>query len=130
VRLNTMKYNKEIIETGLAKLDCVEEGQEACELHHILYNEDYFIIGTHAAKQFLEAYGVFDAMEKIQRYEQDNFGVVTTDLSDPEKVAGMIAYIDGELALQECNVLQGAWNSTLTNEDIKGIREYMEELIA
>lgn len=65
------------------------------ELHHEVYNTDYFIIGTHQAKQFMGD-KAFDIIGIVKDYEQDNFGEVTTDLSCPEKVVNMYAYIVGE----------------------------------
>ena len=38
----------------------------------------------------------FDVINFIKEYEQDNFGEVYTDLSDPEKIVNMYAYIIGE----------------------------------
>ena len=65
------------------------------DLHHHLCNEDYFIIGTYKAKQWLGDHA-FDVIEEIKEYENDNFGQVTTDFSQPERVANMYAYIVGE----------------------------------
>jgi len=39
---------------------------------------------------------VFEIIEFIKEYEQDNFGEVYTDLSDPCKVVNMYVYIIGE----------------------------------
>ena len=65
------------------------------DLHHHAFNTDYYIIGTCAARDWLgdEA---FNAIECIKEYEQDNFGEVYTDFSDPEKVVNMYVYILGE----------------------------------
>ena len=41
-----------------------------CDLHHEVFNTDYYIIGTYEAKKALEEYGVFDAIEKVQTYEK------------------------------------------------------------
>ncbi len=65
------------------------------DLHHYAFNEDYYIIGTYQAKQWLGDH-VFDVIETIKEYEQDNFGQVSTDLSCPEKIVNMYAYIVGE----------------------------------
>ena len=65
------------------------------DLHHMAFNEDYYIIGTYQAKQWLGDQ-VFNVIDIIKQYEQDNFGEVSTDLSDPEKVVNMYAYIVGE----------------------------------
>lgn len=48
----------------------------------------------------------FGAIEKIKVYEQDNFGECNTDLSDPEKVANMLAYVIGEEVLGDCETLR------------------------
>lgn len=67
-----------------------------CDLQHHAFNEDYYIVGRYVAKKALEEYGVFEAIEEIERYERDNFGEVSTSLSDPEKVANMLWYIIGD----------------------------------
>ena len=65
------------------------------ELHHEVYNTDYFIIGTYNATQWMGS-KAFDIIGFIKDYEQDNFGEVYTDLSCPERVVNMYAYIIGE----------------------------------
>jgi len=65
------------------------------ELHHEIFNTDYYIIGTYKAKQWLGA-DAFDAIAIIKDYEMDNFGEVYTDLSNPERVVNMVVYIIGE----------------------------------
>ena len=67
------------------------------ELHQQYYNMDYFIIGYYDAEQWLSKYpGIFNAIEVIKEYEQDNFGEVNTDFSSSERVANMFVYIIGE----------------------------------
>ena len=73
--------------------DWVEEHKE--DLHHEIFNTNYYIIGTYKAKQWLEDQ-VFDVINIIKKYENFNFGSVNTDLSDPEKVVNMYVYIVGE----------------------------------
>ena len=65
------------------------------DLHHYAFNEDYYIIGTYQAKQWLGDMA-FDVINFIKDYEQDNFGEVITDLTEPEKVVNMYVYIIGE----------------------------------
>ena len=65
------------------------------DLHYYMYNEDYFIVGTKQAQDFMGE-DAFDVIRAVQEYEQDNFGEVNTDLGDAEKVANMYAYIRGE----------------------------------
>jgi len=78
--------------------DDVGLDQHISDLHHYLLNEDYFIIGSYRAEQWLKKDNgsVFEAIEHIKDYEQSNFGQVSTDLSSSENVANMYAYILGE----------------------------------
>lgn len=99
------------------------------DLHHELCNMDYFIIGTYQAKQFLGEH-VFDAIEMVKDYEQSNFGEVSTDLSEPERVVNMLAYIIGEYVLAESEHLQDKWDERLTGDDLTKIAEDLECLCA
>ena len=65
------------------------------DLHYHAFNTDYYIIGTYQATQWLGDM-VFDVINFIKDYEQDNFGEIYTDFSDPEKVVNMYTYIIGE----------------------------------
>tara|TARA_R100000700_G_scaffold8391_2_gene12234 strand:+ start:301 stop:534 length:234 start_codon:yes stop_codon:yes gene_type:complete len=64
-------------------------------LHHEAFNTDYYIIGRHKATEWLGK-EVFNIIEIIKQYEEDNFGEVTTDLSEPERIVNMYVYIVGE----------------------------------
>tara|TARA_R100001163_G_C5012176_1_gene157705 strand:+ start:344 stop:679 length:336 start_codon:yes stop_codon:yes gene_type:complete len=65
------------------------------DLHHHCFNTDYYIIGTYKATKWLGE-EVFNVIEYIKEYENNNFGEVTTDFSDPEKIVNMYVYIIGE----------------------------------
>ena len=108
--------------------DQVGLDNDVSDLHHYLLNEDYFIIGTYQAKQWLSSY-VFDAIEAIKEYEQSNFGKVSTDFSDPEKVANMCAYILGEEILSDSDIYQQIQfeKSILEEDDIKNLVEDLKE---
>ena len=73
--------------------DWIEEHKD--DLHHEVFNTDYYIIGTYKAKQWLGE-ETFNIINIIKDYENDNFGKVSTDFSDPEKVVNMYVYIIGE----------------------------------
>ena len=96
-----MNYKKEEIKEYFD--DYIEENKEYLEeskywkddLHHHAFNENYYIIGTYKAKQWLGNMA-FDVIEHIREYEQFQFGEVNTDSSDPEKVVNMYVYIIGE----------------------------------
>lgn len=102
-----------------------------CDLHNSLFNEDYYIIGSYKAEEWLKANGgVFNAIGEIKEYEQSNFGEVTTDLSEPERVVNMYVYILGEIVLQESETLRGdAWDRLLTEEDFDAIISELKAII-
>ena len=70
------------------------------EVHNDIFNIDYYIIGTYQAKQWL-GHMAFDVINIIKEYEQDNFGEVYTDFSQPEHVVNMYVYIVGEEIISE-----------------------------
>tara|TARA_B100000212_G_C27366929_1_gene530734 strand:- start:1230 stop:1625 length:396 start_codon:yes stop_codon:yes gene_type:complete len=74
---------------------------EIYDLHHQIFNTDYYIVGTYQAKQWMGA-DAFDMIGDIQEYEKDHFGEVHTDLSSPESVVNMWVYIQGEQVIHEC----------------------------
>ena len=119
-KTNNFKQD-EIKEHAIDRLkDLKGSSIHGCDLHNEIFNTDYYIIGTWDAKQWLGDQS-FDVIGEIKEYEQDNFGQVSTDLSDPEKVVNMYAYILGEIVLSESETLQKAWNRVLTDDDLESI---------
>ena len=100
----------------------------ACDLHNELFNTDYYIIGRYEAEKWLNG-EVFNIIGIIQQYEEDNFGEVNTDLTEPEKIVNMYVYILGEEILYKSEHLQKIWDNILTNNDIDIIRKEIEEVI-
>ena len=84
------------------------------DLHHEIFNTDYYIVGRYQAKQWLGS-DAFDCIYEIQEYENNHFGQVTTDLSDPEKVVNMYVYVIGyeilEDVVSDFLELQDDWGS-------------------
>jgi len=70
------------------------------DLHHEIFNTDYYIVGRYQAKQWLDG-DAFDCIYDIQEYENNHFGQVTTDLSEPEKVVNMYVYVIGYEILED-----------------------------
>tara|TARA_R100000697_G_C5419178_1_gene189850 strand:- start:232 stop:648 length:417 start_codon:yes stop_codon:yes gene_type:complete len=106
-----MYYKKEEIEQHFQ--DYLEENRpqqqwrdgcpddfDVSELHNSAFNEDYYIVGTYQAQQWLGDHA-FYAIQVIKDYEESCFGGVSTDLCDPEKVVNMYAYIVGEQVVYE-----------------------------
>lgn len=102
-----------------------------CDLHNEVFNTDYYIIGTHRAKEALKEYDVFEAIEKVQTYEKNTFGEVFTELSDPEKLINMLYYIIGEEVLFEMmdgvEAWEENWNNLATDETNAEILKAIEE---
>ena len=73
------------------------------DLHHYLFNEDYFLIGYYKCKQWLGD-SLLSAINLIKDYELFNFGEVSSDLSSSEDIANMTAYILGEEILSESKI--------------------------
>ena len=101
-----------------AIIEALESGYSGyyCDLHNEVFNTDYYIIGTYRAKEALNEYDVFEALNKVQTYEKDNFGEVYTDLSDPEKLINMLYYIIGEEVLSEMMDGITAWEDNWNNQ--------------
>lgn len=101
----------------------------ACDLHCDLYNDDHYIYYADAAS-VLEEIGTFAAIGSVQKYEQDNFGEVYTDLSDSCRVANMMVDIIGEELLYrifgDTEYFDEKWNSQLTSDDLKQMAEIAE----
>ena len=101
------------------------------DLHHQVFNTDYYIIGINEAKEALEEFGVWDAIEKVKTYEEDNFGEIYTDLSDPVKVINMLYYIIGEEVLWEMlehsETLSENWDNQADEETNAKILEELGE---
>ena len=114
---------QELAQDAVEKLnDGIGLGTYGADLHNDLFNSDYYIIGCYQAEQWLIANtGVFNAIGIIQEYENMQFGEVSTDLSEPERVCNMIVYIAGEEVLNESETLQKKWNEVLNERDIKKI---------
>lgn len=111
-------------------IDAINDGRlndkPVNEMHHEVFNTDYFIIGRYDAKQWLiKNGGIFNAIETIKDYEQDNFGEVNTDLSEAEKVCNMYVYILGEEIINDLKVVQNNWDNDFTPELLS---ELLEEL--
>ena len=119
-----MKYNEQEMREQAREeiIEALRDGYNGyyCDLHSEVFNTDYYIIGTYQAKEALKEYDVFEAIEKVQAYEKDNFGEVYTDLSDPEKLINMLYYIIGEEVLYEMmdgiEAWEDNWNNIATDE--------------
>jgi len=69
------------------------------DLHHYIFNEDYYIIGYYKAEQWLKKHNIsiFEGISFVQDYERDNFGNdAVRNYDNAETLVNMIVYIIGE----------------------------------
>ena len=104
-----------------AIIDTLEGGYDGyyCDLHNEVFNTDYYIIGTWQAKEALNEYDVFDAIETVQDYEESNFGEVYADVTNPEALVNMLYYIIGEEVIGEMfdiEAFDDNWNAYADEE--------------
>lgn len=132
-----MMYNKKHEEMKreaiMDIIETLEDGYDGyyCELHNEVFNTDWYIIGTFSAKEVLREYDVFDAIELVMEYEKNNFGEVTTELHDPEKLINMVYYIIGDEVIGEMNDIEefeDNWNEKASEENNKTIIEAMKAM--
>lgn len=122
--MNTYEDMKEAAKEAIEI--CLKEGYSGyyCDLHNEVFNTDYYIIGRQEAKDALEEYGVFDAIDLVQKYEDDNFGERYIDLSDPEKLMNMVYYVIGDEVMAEVceksKTIDDKWNEE-ADEDTNNI---------
>ena len=101
-----------------------------CDLHDHVFNTDFYIVGVYEAKKFLEEYGVFEAIGRVQKYEKNNFRETYTDLSEPENIVNMLWYIIGEETLYEMMNGIKAWEDNWNNQATEEINSEILKAIA
>ena len=124
--------------------DALDNGNRTLEdIQMNTTNRDLWIIGTYKASQALGEFneedqlytstnldGVFGAIEYVKNYETDQLGTVNTDLSDPEKVASMVAYINMECVLNDLSVkFDLDFAEELTDQQVDEIKEYINQQV-
>ena len=124
--------------------DALDNGNRTLEdIQMNTTNRDLWIIGTYKASQALGEFseedqlytstnltGVFGAIEYVKNYETDQLGTVNTDLTDPEKVASMVAYINMECVLNDLSVkFDLDWDDELTDQQVDEIKEYINQQV-
>ena len=132
-------------DTMLATIgDALDNGNRTLEdIQMNTTNTDLWIIGTYKASQALEEFseedqlytgtnldGVFGAIEYVKNYETEQLGTVNTDLTDPEKVASMVAYINMDCVLNDLSVkFDLDLAEELTDQQVDEIKEYINQQV-
>lgn len=131
--LNIMKHEEMKKEAIADIIETLEDGYNGyyCDLHNEVFNTDYYVIGAYQAKEILKEYDVFDAIELVQTYEEEQFGEIYTELSDPEKLLNMVYYIIGDEVIGEMYEIKefnDGWNDQADEETNLTIIKEMKEL--
>lgn len=94
--MNTHTIRQELIEYIDDNIN-EDSPRDLSELHHELFNTDYYIVGYYQAEQWLKEHNIsaFEAIRFCQDYENDNFGECR-QYENAEQVVNMLTYIIGE----------------------------------
>lgn len=117
-------------------IDYIEEnsivGERAEELHHLMFNTSYYVDYYNHAEEWIKNHNlsVFEIIGDIQKYETEQFGEMTTDLSNSVSVVNMYVYIEGEKILNNIETISDRWNKPITKKDenkiLKELKNYLE----
>ena len=90
------------------------------DLHHYLFNEDYFITYYSRAEQWLKDndLSIWEVMSYCKEQEQDVFGEIQTSFDNPETLVNHYAYWKGQELLSSLEV---ELSDRLTENDIKNL---------
>ena len=91
------------------------------DLAYEMYNNDYYIIGTYKARQFLKEY-FDDMLECLEQYGEE-VGGTYPDITNAEKVATLLALFVAQDILNESKTLDECWDCRLTEENLEAIKE-------
>ncbi|WP_282805940.1 hypothetical protein [Lactobacillus isalae] len=95
-----------------------------------LFNTNEYFIGYKKAEDALEKYGVFKALEEVQRWDEENYGHWETDYTNTETIANMLEYIHAYDVFD--SIISNApgeidWGSDLSRKNIKAFKEALNE---
>lgn len=117
---------KEAFEDIMEYLEQVNDSISFHDIHHEVFNTDYYIVGTFEARKALDRYGVFDAIELVKQYEMDNFDQLYTEVENPEALANMLYYIVGEDAVNDLIHEFGEYIDTTDEEQLKDVLDWLD----
>ena len=126
------KHNEMRTEAIENIIDTLENGFSGYyrNLHNEVFNTGYYVIYTVDARDALTAFDVFDALDIVTSYEKDNFGEISTDLSDPIKLANMLFYVIGDSVVSDmCHripAFNDNWNEEADDETNAAIVEVLK----
>lgn len=115
-------------------IEALENGFDAyyVDLHNEVFNSDYYVVYTHQARELLNQYDVFDAIDLIRDYELNAYGETYTDFSDPVQLANMLYFVIGEEVIDnmysDIPEFQEKWDESTDEETNKIVIQKLKEL--
>lgn len=112
----------EIINRAIENLETIKslEGVYGGDVHNEMYNVSEEYIYTQDGEQVLQEIGTFKAIGLVVDYDYELFGELSTNLTDPCKVANKVHYIIGEYLLRPIYEL-GLDGGRLSEEDTTAV---------
>ena len=93
------------------------KGNHFDDLHHHLFNEDYFIIGYYKAEVWIKEndLNIFELIKFCQEQEKENFGEISNTFDNSEKLVNHYAYWRGQELLDSLKSVEdftgGGWGA-------------------
>ena len=98
LRYNLIEYIKQ----------CDDDRTDFEELHHEVFNEDYYIIGYYQASEWLKSHDVdaFKAIAYVLEQEENHFGESSLKPSDmnSERIVNLLVYFAAFDIMPNCNL--------------------------
>ena len=114
IKLELLNYAKEEIKYWKQHQEL--EDYESADVHHNLFNDDYWIIGYHQCSEWLKKHNVgeFESIKYILEMEQLHYGEthLSTDDINSEKVVNLLIYFVG---LEIENEIESLYNQIKHN---------------
>lgn len=98
LRYNLIEYVKQ----------CDDDRTDFDDLHHEVFNEDYYIIGYHQASEWLKSHDVdaFDAIAYVIDQELDHFGesILKPSEINSERIVNLLVYFAAFDVMPDCDL--------------------------
>ncbi len=106
-----------------------------CDMHDNIFNSEEICIYYSDAKNFFreneKSFDVFDVIKKIVKYEEDNFGEMNTDFSNPCNVVNMLFYVIGQEEIYSmfdgCEEFDIFWNEEIGDTECKILVAWLKD---
>ena len=104
------------------------EGQSFDDLHHLLFNQDYYITGYYQAEQFIKEndLNTFDLITYCQEQEKESFGEIHNTFDNAEKLVNHYAYWRGQELMWDIEAIQDFRGERISEELIKEVEEELK----